>query len=194
MTDLAQVTRELAPTRTETEESATLLKDWQIASPDDYAWATDLAKDIKRKWSALEDKRKQLTKPLLDTKGAIDDLFKPTLYGLAGLEALIKGKIGGYVAAQEALRIATMQESAALFQAGGTPTAIIPAVPEAAGVSVKHVWDYEIVDPDSVPRQFCSPDAAKIRQAIRATDIHPELTPQMAGVRFFQATKVAVRK
>ena len=44
----------------------------------------------------------------------------------------------------------------------------IPNVPKLEGVSFAWRSDVEIVDPDAVPREWCVPDAARIKKAVMA--------------------------
>lgn len=172
-------------------DSITLLENWSPETPAEYEWCVDLGKQVKAKHAHLEGLRKSITKPLLDAKGGVDDLFKPALSALLGLELCLKGKIGAYTVAQEKARVAAMQASAALYQAGGTPTAIIPDRPQAKGVTVTEVWDFEITDPALVPRGFCCPDEAKIRATL-PKDLNAN--PGLPGVRYFKRNSVRLGK
>jgi hypothetical protein len=51
-------------------------------------------------------------------------------------------------------------------------------------------WDFEIVKPDLVPREFCEPDEKRIRQYAKLMMAEAV----MAGVRFFEKDKVQVRR
>jgi hypothetical protein len=50
-------------------------------------------------------------------------------------------------------------------------------------------WDFEVVNPADVPREYCSPDPQKIRLAVAAGKRDPEIP----GVRIYDASKTRVR-
>ena len=192
-TDLAAVRAELDPERSGVDQALTWLRDtFQITDENSLAEAGKMLIQAKSRWGELEGRRTALTKPLLAVKRGIDDLFSPVLRSLSDTEAILKAKIGGYTAAIEAQRRTLMQQSAAEFQAGGTPVAIIPEPARTAGVSVRFVWDFEVTEPDAVPRDLCSPDAAKIKNSIWYADTGNPPRP-VQGIRFFQREQVSAR-
>lgn len=60
-------------------------------------------------------------------------------------------------------------------------------VPDVGSATVASVWTYQIVDDEAVPREFCSPDRGKLRQAVR------DGIRQIAGVRVYQERSVRSR-
>lgn len=56
-----------------------------------------------------------------------------------------------------------------------------------ATATVKQNWQYEIIDPDAVPRQYCEPSHDHIRQSIIAG------TREIPGVRIYDAGTLAIR-
>ena len=165
-----------------------------ITSDDDFHFASDILKSAKTVEKEIEQKRVSVTKPILDAKRNADALFKPNLDKLKEIDAVLRKKIGDYLARVEAERVAVMHKSAETFNAGGTPVEIIPERPEAKGISSRAVWAFEVTDPDLVPRQFCSPDVDKIK-ASRDWSAYNEHfpPPPIPGIRFFQEQKVRVR-
>lgn len=184
---------DLAIVKGETDESLELIKDMPLITQEDFDWFTDLVKDVSAKYKALEELRKSLTKPILESKANVDNRFKPVLGALEALEKLLKDKIAGYTLAQQKARVEVMQASAALYQAGGTPTAIIPEPAQAKGITVRELWDFEVVDENALPREYMTPDPKKIRKAIWYADT-PKTPPRpIPGVRFFLKSSVTVR-
>jgi hypothetical protein len=60
---------------------------------------------------------------------------------------------------------------------------------EAKNIWMKE-WDFKIVKPDLVPREFCEPDEKRIRQYAKLM----QSKAVMPGVRFFEKDKVQVRR
>jgi hypothetical protein len=186
------VQAELGPERTATEQALAWLRDtFQIVGDESLNQAAAMLGAGKARYKELEAKRQELTRPLLAVKAGIDDLFKPVTSSLLLAEALLKGKIGAYHTAKEAERRAVMQASAAEYQAGGTPTAIIPEPAQVQGIAVRMVWDFEITDPAEVEIGFCSPDPSKIRDWLKRIDRDPPAA--LPGIRFFQREQVIAR-
>jgi hypothetical protein len=187
------ITQELAPELAHAQEVMALIKDIRIDNQGDYDFVSGIVKDIKAKYNAIESRRKELRKPHLERKAEVDDLCRPALGALYDIEMLCKEKIGQYAQAQERVRVAAMQASAALYQAGGTPTAIIPETPQAQGVSVRMIWAQEVTDPEMVPRAFCSPNMALIKAARDWAAYTEQYPPNpIPGVRFYLTPSVRV--
>lgn len=160
-----------------------------VDSQESYQRAGELCRLAKANHKALDDKRTGITKPLLVAKKAADDLFRAPLQALEAIEQELKTKMGQYQRSVAAARERVMAESAAQHAAGLVPTAPVPAPAAASGVAVKEVLDFEIVDPAAVPRRYCSPDPAVIREVLRvAGDI-----VEIPGVRVFKRSSVMVR-
>ena len=163
-----------------------------IESPADFELASELAKGARINWKRLEERRTAITKPILDSKRKVDYLFKPALEALKQIENCLKTKIGTYVTSQKAKQVQAMNATADAY-AAGTPLATpIPEVPTAKGISVKTEWDFDIVDPALVPREYCSPDPDKIKQAIWYADTQTPPRP-IPGVEFKLRTDTTVR-
>jgi hypothetical protein len=185
---VAMVQAELTPEGTATEQALGWLRDvFQVVDDTTAARAGEILLSAKGRYNALEAQRKELTAPLLSVKAGIDDLFKPLTKALLTAETLLKSKLGAYHSAKEAERRAIMQASAAEYQAGGTPTAIIPQPAQVQGITVRQVWDYEITDPVLVPRALCTPDERLIRLCIADGD------RSLPGIRIFQRDQVIAR-
>lgn len=72
------------------------------------------------------------------------------------------------------------------------PVAVVAPVveaPKVTGVSVRHSWDYSIVDECAIDRKFMKPDAAKIGKTVRA--MGPDASTIIGGVTVFEKTIVA---
>lgn len=166
---------------------------FQVSSPALADRAAEMARLARANWKALEEKRKSITVPLLAAKNAADAVFRPSLDALAEIERTLKAKVGAYHAAVEAERRAALRASVESVAQGIVPTAEIPEPPRTEGVTVKQVWSFEVVDPDAVPRELCSPDEEKIQKAIWYANT-PDRPPQeIPGVRFFLRERTILR-
>lgn len=164
------------------------------AVDDDHKAATEGLTAAKR---YLDEKRRKVKKALEDSRTYIQkELIGPyrkqkeieaqqeaerlrkehedkTLQTAEELEA--QGK------ADEAAEV--LEEGADLASSVGTTQQVGPVRGHTAGTaSFRTEWFFEIEDADKVPREFCSPDEKKIREAIRRSD-NP--VREMDGVRIY---------
>jgi hypothetical protein len=185
----AEATGEAARAR----DALVMVKGLNLVTEEDFTFAADLVKLAHDNIKRLDKRRTAITKPILDAKRAVDGLFKPALDVLNEIKAVLEGKIGAHVRAQQEAQVLAMNTQAAAFAAGQTPTEPIPEVPEAKGVSVKSRWVADVVDPEAVPRELCSPDPEKIARAIWYADT-PHTPPRpIPGLTFRLETDVTVR-
>jgi len=122
--------------------------------------AGELLKQVKGKVKKLEAERKKITKPLLDAKKAVDNLFRPATDAAALVEELLKKAISGYIDGQRAAKVAALQ-------AGDHEGALATTEPELpAGVSTRTVWKWKLVDVNLVPREYWVIDAARVQEHV----------------------------
>ena len=161
-----------------------------VATDEQCEFASQLLREIKGAWHVLEEKRTSITGPLNKALRATNELFRPASRSLEHGEAILKLKISDYLAAKERARAAALQAAAAATTPEAAQQAIAHVAPVAppAGVSVRKVWRFEVVDQNLVPRELCSPDAKKIEAAF-----HGGATA-IPGVRFFQEDQVSARR
>lgn len=178
---LVENARQLAiPSERDAKVALAMVEDFQITDQASYDKLGGFVKLVKAQWKAVDEQRKGLVGPLLNTQRAINAMHAPALDLLGKAEQLAKQKIGAYVlATQQAREVAMVEQIPHLA----------PAVPETKGVSVRTVLRFEITDPDEVPRQFCSPDPEKIRAHLEDGGL-----AAIKGVRFFEDTSVTVRQ
>jgi hypothetical protein len=173
-----------------TEETLALARTMVVSSTEAYTMATEILQDVKRKYNALDARKKEITGPLQNALRSATALFQAPLQNLASVEAHIKGELARYTLAQEEARRAAMAKAAEEYAQGQTP--LLGDVPEAApqvkGVTVREVTKWEVTDADAVPRQFCSPDPKKIQAHLDAGGLEA-----IKGVRFYKDAQVAVR-
>lgn len=156
-----------------------LYREMIIKTHDDCQSAADILSEAKEKVKALEDRRKQITKPMDDAKKSVMDLFRPATDALSQLEKVLKPKIAKFHEEQEAARRkaeAEAEEKArrerekleakaeklrdegkaeqadALEYQAATTVAVTAAntAPKVSGMSVRKTWVAEVTDPVAV--------------------------------------------
>lgn len=184
---LAQATHESA-------QALAIARDAQVRSPEALEWAGGSTKYAKDMIDYLDAEREKLTRPLLDQKNKVDEVFMPAIKNWREVERDLKSKIGQYHGAQRAEQERVMRESAQVYQQGGIPVAPVPVVVSTDGVGVREAWSFEIVNPVLVPRELCSPDPEKIelrRAVVMSTSNEP---PSIPGIKFYRTTQVRVTR
>jgi hypothetical protein len=194
VSDLTTIQGDLAPEATAAEKALVWLRDhFQIIDQTSFDQAGELVKEAKRRWKELDERRAGITKPMLEAQRKTNAFFKPVLDHYAQAEGILKAKIGAYAARVQAERAAAMQRSAVEFQAGGTPTDLIPEPAKTSGVSTSETWVPRIDHPDLVPRDFCSPDLDKINAVAWHADTVRTPPKPIPGVTWVQGFSVRVR-
>jgi len=162
----------------------------QVTTDAEQKQAEDLLISARFALKQAEEKRKDLTRPLDESKRRIIDLFKPYVdklsNGINSLNTALHHYHADKVAAAEAARLAALAQEAARIKAARDNGELIqplskPVVPELPKTSRAHLgrvtyredYDIQIVDPDLVPRDLCEPSLPKIRARVKSgvTDI-----------------------
>ena len=146
-----------------------------------FETASEVLRTVKGEWKRLDALRKSWTGPLADVTRSINGAFAGPLGALAAAEDAIKGKLGAFTARMHAARVEAVTTNS-------TEISPIPFMPEAEGVSVRTKRSFRVVDPEQVPRQFCSVDESKIRAHLAAGGLEA-----IRGVEFFDEQIVSVR-
>lgn len=149
----------------------------------------------RRRVAALEAHDRELTAEL----DALDDA---ALRNAAASPPLDRAKIAGEILdrRREAKRahmaeIAAREEEAAARErerlARETPPEVVPEAVAAgptslSGIARRKTWDFEVIDPEKVPRRFLKVDDVALRAAVRAGE------REIAGCRIFEKDGLAV--
>jgi len=169
------------------------LENLVIQTDEDMAYANDVLAYVKSQYKEREERRKKISKPLNDVLKIYNSWFKPSLTFLKDKEKLLKQKIAEATAAarkaqDEALKQIEVSQGAGsaevLAVAHGRDVVHVPD-----NVSIREVWDCEIVDPDLVPRAFCDPNPQRLLAYVNAFGAQAEV----AGVKFFKKQIVTQR-
>lgn len=179
--------------RREAEDLADLGPLLTISTQEQYESAGVALRQVKTRIAELEEKRKEITRPLDAAKKSVMDLFRVPVERFKAVEASLKSAMAEHLErvererqeALEALAEAAPDEARALVVSASSKT-----TPEASGIQTRVTWDFEITDPDKIPREFLIPDEKKIRAHVKAHEGRTEI----AGVRVFTKTIIAAGK
>jgi len=170
-------------------EWSSLIQDFEIQNDEQQEQVAGVLRDVKKRSSQLEERRKEITVPLNRALSSVNDLFRTPRSKFDALEAVLKGKIAAYLRRKSDENSRMLREAAAAPTAALATRAIAQVMPIAPpqGVSVRQVTKFEIIDAEAVPRDLCSPDLDKIKFALSTGR-------EVPGVRVFQESVVAARK
>lgn len=183
-----------------------------VKTPQQAQVAGDWRNKIKTKLKQLDEERKELTRPLDEVKAKIMDKYRPAIDALNTAYKLFDKGLSEYLAIQEQIREEQQrkleaeaekkrQEAEAKAQewadkgnekkseewfdkADNVIAPVVPETPKVEGITTRKDWDFEIVDINQVPRDFCIPDEKAIRAYVKAT----KGTRQIAGIKIFEKT------
>lgn len=158
----APVLAVVEPMREEYTTMAAQLVGFVIGSQEQVDMAAELLKQIKGKVKKLEAQRKDITRPMLEAKAAVDALFRPAVDAAKSVEGMLKRGLSHYIDAQQKEQVA--QLAAGNHEAG----LAVPQPTMPSGVSTRTVWKWRPTNPDLIPREYWVIDAAKVQAHINA--------------------------
>lgn len=193
MPDITIDENEALQARTGAQRTLASLKDLEL-SPETMAMAGEILVEIKRKRVDLEARLKEITAPLRAAEASARDLFRPAISAYEEAESLLKSKVAQAQKRQAEINRAAMEATQKALQANDTrgaalAAAVIAPTAPPPNVGTRDVWKFLVENPDLVPRQFCSPDNAKIRAHVAA---YGDKQP-IPGVNVFADVQVSVR-
>lgn len=153
--------------------------------------AAKVLQKVKARMKALEAQRVLITKPLNDGLRAVNDLFRQPREKFEDIEKVLKDAISDYLRRKQQKNDQALQAAAVAPTIPQAQLALSELRPVEApkGISTREVWKAEVVDPDAVPREFCSPDPKKIKAYLEG--LRGE--PSMPGVKFTKDSIVTAR-
>ena len=172
--------------------------------------AKDMAKEAKKIEDAIEKRRVEFTKPLLDTQRDIKAMADNLKVDLQEAIKELRHRILTYEEEQERQRLAEIarieqerkeQEEAlrakAMAEQEITPEEIdqliatkeaqVEIVMAPAETSLRKVWAYEITHPNKIPREYMTIDEKAIGAAVRSG------VREIPGVKIFQKNQLNLR-
>lgn len=138
-----------------------LAGDLKIETSEQATQAAGVLRAIEAQRRELDEARKAITRPQMEAKRAADALFKPALDALESASKKLRGAMLIFEESAHVARVAASRMGDML-----PPPAAMPA-----GVSVVGKRKARLVDGSLVPREYCSPDMAKIEAAGEARPI-----------------------
>jgi dGTP triphosphohydrolase len=169
-----------------------------VLSEEEYTQCGDTIKVLKFKVKKLEEKRKELTAPILAAKKNIDDNFKTITEPLEEVISKIESEMKVFWRAdqerknaeQKRLEAEAIEKAKELGQSE-VQVEIVNEKKSATGEISKTIytekWTFEIIDESEVPNIYCSPDKKKIDEAIKAG------AREIKGLRIFDDGKITSR-
>lgn len=158
----AHVSALVAPVAAEYTDMAPQLVGFVVNNQETVDNVGELLLQVKGKLSELEKGRKRITKPLLDAKRAVDDLFRPATAAAQKIEGMLKGAIAEFVDRQAAAQVAALQ-------AGQHEVALATVQPTMpTGISTTTVWKWRITDVRLIPADYLVVDSAKVQARVNA--------------------------
>ena len=176
----------------EAKQIATVAQELKIHDESGFEEAGAVLVEIKGRKKNLEARRKLITKPMMEAKKEVDELFKVPIASLTKAESALKGAIGRYVEEIEKERQGLIVDAAEAHESGegseNVRDILIKAearkAPKLKGVSLKTLTKFEITDEDLLPRHLLTPDMVKIRAAVKAG-------MEVPGIRVWEEKSVA---
>jgi len=162
----------------------------QVTNEPEQKQAEELLISTRFAITQAEEKRKELTRPLDESKKRIMNLFRPYLdrlnIGVTLLTRALQQYHAERVQAAESARLAVLAQQAARIAAAKDTGEVIeplsqsvtPVVAKSSRsnlglVTYREDYQIEIVNPNLVPRDLCEPSMTKIRARVKSgiTDI-----------------------
>jgi len=190
---------QLEPIRKEVDE---VLYNFQEIKPvnteEEYTQCGDTIKVLKFKVKKLEEKRKELTAPILVAKKNIDDNFKAITEPLEEVISKIESEMKVFWRADQERKNAEQKrlEAAAIEKAKAegkeeVQVEIVNEKKSATGEISKTIyqenWKFEVINENEVPVIYCSPYKKKIDEAIKNG------LREIKGLRIFDDGKITSR-
>lgn len=178
MTDMP--TKEVAVVKQQATKALQAAEALTIKTEKDAESATDILSKIKTVGKMIKERKEQITKPLSEALNSARDLFKPIEQNHAEAERIIKGKLLNWQEAErkriekETVKVVDKMESgkmstekavAKIEDIGEVKTSVTGKVGQ---ISTREVPKYRVTNEEIIPREFCSPDMAKIKKALDA--------------------------
>jgi hypothetical protein len=169
---------------------------YAVTTPAQYEAGAEDLKRVKAAQKKLEETRTSITGPMNEALKKVNAFFKKPAEALDTIERKIKGALGSFyeeqqrkareeqvradeAARKERARIGAQARKAA--ESGKTEKAaqldqraaavVAPVItreaPKVAGLQMREVWEFTIVDASKIPAAFLMPDEKKIGQLVR---------------------------
>lgn len=153
-------------------DAITMIRDLPVTTDEEQEFAAEGLRIVKQWHAELEEKRTAITKPMNQALRGVNDLFRPMKTALEEAEQVVKRRIAGYLEQKRADNDRAVAEAAAAatsVQAEQALAAVQVAEPPR-GVSIRYQWVAVVEDASLIPREYLTPNMARIVDAVRASD------------------------
>lgn len=168
---------------------------FNIENGEDFQFAGELLKFVKKKKKELEDRRKTVTKPLDEALKAFRAWYKPSLDRWGELERVLKKRISDWQLEQDRRESEAVRQIAAAsvegdYEAAQAASAGLVKTTQVSGVSLREYWtiDEDRVDVSKVPADFLMLDRGVVAEYIR--QFGKERPKDLPGLPFKKAVQV----
>lgn len=163
----------------------------QVTTTEQEEQAYDALKQIKMAIKTIEDRRKEITKPLNASLKATNAMFKTLSAPFVLADKTIRDKVMDFRELQEEKaqkELERRQKIQAAHEAKGHETHEItqPKAEVAKATVTTKRWTYEVADVEKIPREYLVVDSAAVNRAIRNG------VREIAGIDIFQVEGLRV--
>ena len=149
-----------------------------VENKEDMAKATDALHNVRQAEKFIEEKKKNITSPLMKALSEVRDLFKPMELTLSDANKAIKAKMLAWQIQEDdriekeqariAVRVAkgTMKAETAAGKLEVLGDANTPTEGESGKSSIRDVKKIRVVDEFAIPREWLEPSMARITEAV----------------------------
>lgn len=163
--------KELAVHRNEANVLQRMAADYTITTPEDVSKGEETLRQIKVAETAITARKEEITRPLMKALASARDLFKPFELTLGDAKKVIKAKILAYTTeAEEKARLEEERINKRVEKGTMKAETALGKLEDLDNKKVKTntrtLVKVRIVDEASVPREWCTPDLARITEAV----------------------------
>lgn len=139
-----------------------------IQTKADYDEAMSILKQAKELYKSIDNKRKELTRPIDESKKRIMAFFKPPLNLLKEKQAFMENEIREYIQREEEKRREAERDVETLDLIDDRFLDSLRIVnQEPVKTSKRTVYDFEVIDENIIPREYLTIDEKKIKTAVQ---------------------------
>ncbi len=160
----------------EVEKLETIKLNREIKTKEDYHEAEDILKQLKTAYKTIENKRKELTRPLDESKRKIMEFFKPPLKLIKDRQNATEYEMRGYLAKERAKKeeaekkIKELRERA-LNGDEKAQQEVVESIAikkeEPTRAATRTIYTFEITDVSQIPREYLIPNEKLIGEIVR---------------------------
>jgi hypothetical protein len=151
--------------------------------------------EIRHKHRIVKDRLEEITKPFNQALRSLRDLFRPTLDAYDRAETVLKARILDGQQLIEANNRAAMHAAHEAIEHGDArsaalATSLLQPISLPEGMHTRKGWDFDVVDPDIVPRDFLTVDEKAVKAHIKQ---HGD-SVQIPGIHIYPTTSVVAAR